>query len=97
MADLSDDQWARGVSHLPLLAEMYSSRLDLLRALTMPSLLVHGRDDLVAAPEALRRFRADVPQGVVHELAKSGHFPYHEEPEEYADVVAAFVAGHWCA
>ena len=54
----------------------------------------HGRDDLVTTPEMLRRFRDDVSDGVVHELPQSGHFPYHEEPDEYVEAVADFIHAH---
>ncbi|MGH3507094.1 MAG: alpha/beta fold hydrolase [Nocardioidaceae bacterium] len=94
VSGLSDAQWSKGISHLPLLAEMYQPRLGMLAELRPPALLVHGRDDLVTAPEMLRRFRDDVSDGVVHEFPRSGHFAYHEEPDEYVEVLADFIHAH---
>ena len=88
---LSDDEWSKGSSHLPLLAEMYQPRLGMLAELRLPALLMHGRHDLVTTPAMVRRFRDDVSEGVVHEFRQSGHFPYHEEPDEYVEVLADFV------
>ena len=88
---LSEDQWRRGVSHLPLLTEMYESKLDLLPELSQPSLLVHGRHDLVIPPGDVQAFRDGVPNGRVHTFERSGHFAYIEEPDEYTAVVTDFV------
>jgi len=88
---VGEESWGRGESHLPLLAEMYDDRLPLLARLTMPSIVVHGRDDLVVTPQMLDRYRHDVPSGRVHVFERSSHFPCHEEPEAYAAVVSTFV------
>ncbi|GIG69602.1 alpha/beta fold hydrolase [Phytomonospora endophytica] len=85
------EQWARGLSHLPLVADMYIPTLDLLPGLTPPSMLVHGRHDLVAAPAVIDAYRELAPGARVHTFEDSAHFPYIEEPEAYADVVSGFV------
>jgi proline iminopeptidase len=88
---LGEETWARAANHAPLFAEMYVDRLPLLAKLAQPSLVVHGRADLVATPAMLARYRADVPGGRVHTFERSAHFPSVEEPEAYADVIAGFV------
>jgi proline iminopeptidase len=88
---LTTEQWNRGSSHLPLLADMYRPKLDLLATLTQPSLLLHGRDDLVTPPSVVERFRQTVEGGRVHTLERSGHFAYLEQAVEYSDVVTSFV------
>jgi proline iminopeptidase len=49
-AGFSDEDWAHGLSHLPLLADLYEPQLHRLAELAVPSLLVHGIDDLVLRP-----------------------------------------------
>jgi proline iminopeptidase len=90
-AGFDDETWARGRSHAPLLAEMYESQLDLLDGLVVPSMLVHGRHEVVAPPDVIDAYRQRVRDGEVHTFEGSGHFPYHEEPEPYADLIADFV------
>ncbi|WP_246456445.1 alpha/beta hydrolase [Nocardioides mesophilus] len=93
-AGFTEQQWARGMSHQPLLDAMYQPQVHLLAGLRVPSLLVHGRSDLVVPPEVVETYRTEVARGAVHTFAGSGHFAYHEEPEEYAGVIASFVREH---
>lgn len=86
------EQWRRGMSHRPLIAEMYRPLFDLLPQLTRPSLLVHGRYDLVAAPAVVDAYREKAVRGRVHTFEDSAHFAYIEEPEAYAAVVSAFAS-----
>jgi proline iminopeptidase len=90
---LTEEQWQRGSSHLPLLADMYRSRLPLLANLPQPSLLLHGRRDVVLPPTVIDRFRQIVKDGRVHTFADSAHFAYMEQAAEYGAVVHDFVAG----
>lgn len=93
-AGFSDEQWARGQSHAPLLAAMYEPQLHLMARLAVPSLLVHGEDDLVVPPHIVDLYTSQVPTGAVHTFPESGHFAYHEEPDSYADVIRRFVIHH---
>jgi proline iminopeptidase len=81
----------RSESHQPLVDDMYTSRLPLLRRLRIPTLLVRGEHDLVTAPQVVERYLADVPDGRVHTVRGAGHFPSHERPDEFSDVVTRFV------
>jgi proline iminopeptidase len=91
---LSQEQWQRGSSHLPLLTDMYRPRVDKLTSLEQPALLVHGRDDLVVPRVVIEAFSAGVPEASVHTFEHAGHFAYLEEPDEYSRVVTEFVAAH---
>ena len=93
-AGFSDEEWARGLSHLTLLSALYESQLHLLAELTVPSLLVHGTGDLVVPPVVVEAYRRQVRGSSVHTFAESGHFGYFEEPDAYADVLTAFVTRH---
>lgn len=85
------EQWRRGLSHLPLLLDMYESKLDLLGKVRQPSLLIRGRHDLVVPPAAVEMFCARVVDAAVHTFERSGHHAYLEEPDEYSRVVSGFV------
>jgi proline iminopeptidase len=92
--DFDEPDPQRGHTHRPILEDMYRSRLDLLGGLRVPTLLVRGEDDLVTPPAVLERYLSDVQGARVHTIAEAGHFPSHEQPDEYADVVTAFVTEH---
>jgi proline iminopeptidase len=87
----AEEQWERGLSHRALLPGMYETRLSLLPDITRPSLLLHGEDDMVTAPQMLAQFSEFVPDGTVRTFGKSGHFAYFEQPAEYWEVVTDFV------
>jgi proline iminopeptidase len=90
---LTEEQWQRGSSHLPLFADMYRPKLDLLATLAQPSLLLHGRGDLVLPPVVIDMFVRTVKDGSMHSFADSGHFAFMEQAEEYTSVVRDFVTG----
>lgn len=95
LAGAENLDWGKSASHLPLLAELYEDRLPRLArlaALGVPSLLIRGESDLVAPPSVVRAFVAS-GAGRVHTIAGAGHFPFAEQPGEYADAVSAFVLG----
>jgi len=84
----------RSTAHQPLTEDMYTSRLPMLRRLQVPTLLVRGEHDLVTAPQVVERYLADAPHARVHTVRGAGHFPSHERPDEYAEVVTEFVLEH---
>lgn len=84
-----DLSWSKGVSHLPLLTDMYCNRMPALAELRIPSRLIHGEADLVAAPKVIDAYRAaDI--GDVVTIPEAGHFSYIEQPEAYIDAIVAF-------
>jgi len=86
-----EEMWSRGISHRPLLAENYEPVFGLLPQLRCPAMLIHGRDDLVAAPAAVAEFARLVPGAWISTLAESGHMGYQEQPAEYCTAVTDFV------
>jgi proline iminopeptidase len=68
-----------------------ASLLPLLNALTMPTLLITGRSDLVTTPEQIQQFRQRVPTGKLITFDRSAHFPQLEQANEYAHAVTNFV------
>ena len=89
--DLGFD-WSRSMSHLPLLDDMYTNRLPRLADLAVPSMLIHGTDDLVAPPTVIEAY-AEATGGTVRTIEASGHFAFIEQPEQYAAAVTDFVTG----
>ena len=61
--------------------------------ITMPVLVLAGRHDGAAVPEGLRELASQLPRARYVELERSGHFPYLDEPERFAELVAGFVSG----
>ncbi|MEU0093544.1 alpha/beta hydrolase [Kribbella sp. NPDC006257] len=93
-AGFSEEIWARGMSHLVTVAELYNSKLERLKELSQPSLLIEGIDDLATDPVSVDAYRNNVPGGRVVTFERSGHFPHFEEPIRYAELVGAFVNAH---
>lgn len=91
--ELSEEQEGQWKSHLPLVSEMYRSRIGRLAELTMPSLLLLGESDLVAPPPLVERYRADVQDGRVVVIGGAGHFTFVEQPTAYVHAIREFVAG----
>lgn len=87
----ADVDWSRGMSHLPLLADMYIDRRDRIRDIGAPTLLVHGEADLVAAPPVIDAYRR-AHIGDVATIPEAGHFAFNEQTSAYVDVVARFAS-----
>ncbi|GAB2522671.1 alpha/beta fold hydrolase [Paramicrobacterium agarici] len=90
-----DLDWAKGVSHLPLLHDMYRDRTPSLSSLSVPSVLLHGEGDLVAAPSVIEANRAATGGDVVT-IPNAGHFSYIEQPRAYVEAVAGFMNAPKC-
>lgn len=93
-AGFSDEIWMRGDSHMVTIAELYNSKLERLKELTQPSLLIEGIDDLATDPVSVDAYRNNVPTGHVVTFERSGHFPHFEEAVRYAELVGTFVNRH---
>lgn len=70
----------------------FSSRL-WAGSLKVPTLVIHGTDDVMITPRAARRLARAIPQARYMELYGVGHFPMLEHAGFYP-AVARFLAGH---
>lgn len=61
------------------------------RALASRTLLIECDDDPVVGKEASRALRAAFPGAALHVFPQGGHAPSILHPQQYADVVAAFL------
>jgi pimeloyl-ACP methyl ester carboxylesterase len=59
--------------------------------ITTPTLVIHGTNDLVMPVGNGQILAERIPGAVLVELPGAGHLLFHEQPEDFADVVAAFL------
>ena len=71
-------------AHDPLLPLM-------LGRLTMPTLIVWGREDKIVPLECAERFHAAIPRSRLAIIDRCGHFPHFEQPAEFNRALADFL------
>ncbi|KVG64035.1 alpha/beta fold hydrolase [Burkholderia pseudomultivorans] len=67
---------------------------ELLPAIKVPTLLIHGRDDRVVSYETSLFLLANIPNSRLVLLNRCGHWAMIEHPEEFNRLVADFVANN---
>jgi proline iminopeptidase len=65
-----------------------------LARLRVPTLVVHGEDELIPMDTA-ETWAKTMPDARLVRVPKSGHFPYVERPEIVFPAIEAFLAGRW--
>ena len=65
-----------------------------LAALEIPTLVIHGLDDLIPL-ESSREWAAALPEARLFVIPGSGHYPWLEQPEAFFPAVDRFLAGSW--
>lgn len=68
------------------------STIEQVSAITVPTLLIHGRDDRVVHFENSLQLCTLIPSGRLYLMNQCGHCPQLEHPEEYNGVVEQFIA-----
>jgi pimeloyl-ACP methyl ester carboxylesterase len=63
------------------------------RAVTVPALLVHGREDKVVPPEVSWTMVNLLPDADLHVFARCGHWTQIERAAEFNALVAGFLTG----
>jgi len=76
--------------------ENYLTRDDrpLLKKITVPTLVINGKQDGVITPETATTVQKGVHGASLLLIDDSGHFPFLEQPEKTASAVLSFVAEH---
>ena len=99
--ELPDDQLAaivRGREALALFGwkpYMHNPRLKRwLHRIDRPTLLLWGAQDRVVTPAYAEAWRAGIPGARVAVIADAGHYPHWEQPDDFADRIAAFAQQH---
>jgi len=62
-----------------------------LHTVSLPTLGIYGRKDIIVNPNQHRVLAAGVPQAQVHLFQKSGHFVMLDEPEKFHETVLGFL------
>lgn len=65
-----------------------------LHRIDLPTLLLWGAQDRIVAPGYGEGWQAAIPGARMEQIQDAGHFPHWEQPQAFADHVAAFVARH---
>ena len=58
---------------------------------TAPVLVIHGADDIVQTEAASRQYVDAFPNAEFVLIDDATHFPFSEQPDEFAAVVASFL------
>lgn len=80
---------ARLIPHAPIPIWADLSRLG---EITVPALLIHGRDDRVVSFESSLFLAANIPDSRVHIINRCGHWAQLEHADEFNRLVVDFVA-----
>ena len=73
-------------------AILASDRSERVRAITAPTLVVHGTEDKLIRPSNGRLLAERIPGARLVMLEQCGHMPMHEQPDALAAHVLAFLA-----
>lgn len=66
--------------------------MDRLEEITVPTLVMAGRDDFVFPPECQRELAAGIPDARLHIIERAGHNPHDEQAAEVMRAVRDFIA-----
>ena len=76
-----------------LRALISASAADVVASVSVPCLAISGTEDLYAPPETVAAFLTQLPVPCPHVLLdESGHMPFFEQPEAFADALGTFLA-----
>jgi pimeloyl-ACP methyl ester carboxylesterase len=70
----------------------YSSE-DRLRTLTIPTLILAGKQDRIIPPQNSERLHAIIPNSQIRVFKDAGHHLHIEEPDAFNQAVLDFVRG----
>jgi len=93
------DRWAefqRAPGHRAILMALdprahTQASAELLGTIKVPTLVLHGENDVLIEPASARKFAADIPAAKLITYPKVGHLPQIEIPQRSAADVAAFL------
>lgn len=65
-----------------------------LRAIDIPTIIVHGDQDRMAPPHSVHTLHEHLPHARLHWIADAGHAAWLEKPDEFAAVIAGWLDSH---
>ncbi|GAA1142231.1 alpha/beta fold hydrolase [Nocardioides aquiterrae] len=74
-------------------ADLGHETYDRLPAISCPTLVVHGDEDLITMPRYNRAVAAQVPGARLVTIPRAGHLVWIERPDELTAVIASFLDG----
>ncbi len=66
--------------------------MDRLGDITVPTLILAGRDDFIFPPEHQRQLAAAIPRARLQIIERAGHNPHAEQPAEVMQAVRSFIS-----
>lgn len=66
--------------------------MDRLGEITVPTLVMAGRDDFVFPPECQEELAAAIPNARLQVIERAGHNPHEEQPAEVMEAVRGFIS-----
>ena len=66
--------------------------MDRLGQITVPTLIVAGRDDFIFPPEHQRELAAAIPHAHLQLIQRAGHNPHAEQPAEVMRAIRNFIS-----
>lgn len=69
-----------------------SSLLHRLPEITVPICMIWGKDDAFAEVAIGRQLREMLPKASYHEVDHAGHHVFHDQPDQFCDIVGSFLA-----
>jgi 2-hydroxymuconate-semialdehyde hydrolase len=73
--------------------ELLAQTENTLRQLQMPTLVIHGRDDLVIPVEVSERMARLIPRADLHIFCECGHWVQIERTSDFVELVSDFMLG----
>lgn len=67
---------------------------DKLKNITIPALIIWGKQDKVTPPFVAEKFHELLPNSELHFIDKCGHAPMMEVPESFNEILANFLSRH---
>jgi pimeloyl-ACP methyl ester carboxylesterase len=64
-----------------------------LHRIRIPTLFLWGTNDRILSEAYGRAYSAEIPGSRFETIARAGHFPHLEQPEEFSRKVLAFIEG----
>jgi 2-hydroxy-6-oxonona-2,4-dienedioate hydrolase len=61
--------------------------------ITIPVCMIWGKDDEFAAVTIGRQLMEMLPKASYHEVDEAGHHVFHDQPDQFCDIVRSFLAG----
>ena len=68
-----------------------------LNQITQPTCLIWGKNDIITPPFVGEEFNKLLPNSELHFIDKCGHAPMMEVPQEFNEILAAFLSKHTTA